>query len=493
MKKIIKNFNNLIKKIIFKVKNKTNNNFQISNFNKFLITSISLLFFYLFYLSIPVLYDKNFVQNKIENQLLKEFKINFSTSSQISYRILPNPHFLLKDVKVFKEKEKTALLAEIKNLKVFIFQKNFFKKEKITVKSVKIDNANFLLFRKDFILLNDASNNIFSDKQIEINNSNIFFKDESDEVISIIKTSKALLFFDSKNLLNLFNLKGEVFNIPFNFNYKKRFALLKNQEININFKALQLNIFNQLNKENNKFTNGKNIISTFNSIIETKYKIINKIIVFNSYNSRINNSKINYSGEFSIDPFNLDLAIDLGKYKISKLLSLNYTLADLVKTKLLYNENISANISLIATSSAKNKIFQNIKINFDFRNGKINLDKTKLVNKKIGFLELENSNLFFKNDSLILNTDILINISNADELFSLLQTSKKSRKLIKQVLINIDYDFLTKQIDFNNVKIDNNEVNDKLLRIIDRLNDNNINNLIKSRVIINELFETYDG
>ena len=489
----IKNLHNLIKKTIFKVQNKSNNKYQISNFNKFLITFISLLFFYLFYLSIPVLYDKNFVQNKIENQLLKEFKINFSTSSQISYRILPKPHFLLKDVKIFKEEEKIALFAEIKNLKVFIFQKNFFKKEKITIKSVKIDNANFSLSKKDFILLNDASNNKFSNKQIEINNSNIFFKDDSAEVISIIKASKALLFFDTKNLLNLFNLKGEVFKIPFNFNFKKRFDISKNKEINISAKDLQLNIFNQFNKENNKLTNGKNTISTFNSTINTKYKIINNIVIFDSDNSKINHSKIFYSGEFSINPFNLDLEINLGKYKISKLLSLNHTLADFMKTKLLYNDNISANISLIATSSTKNKIFQNVKINFDFSNGKINLDRTRLVNKKIGFLELDNSNLFLKNERLILNTNILINIGNSDELFSLLQTNKKSRKSIKQVLINIDYDFLTKQIDFNNVKIDNNEVNDSLLRIIDRLNDNNINNLIKSRVIINELFEAYDG
>ena len=278
--------------------------------------------------------------------------------------------------------------------------------------------------------MNDASNNKFSNKQIEINNSNIFFKDDSAEVISIIKASKALLFFDTKNLLNLFNLKGEVFKIPFNFNFKKRFDISKNKEINISAKDLQLNIFNQFNKENNKLTKGKNTISTFNSTINTKYKIINNIVIFDSDNSKINHSKIFYSGEFSINPFNLDLEINLGKYKISKLLSLNHTLADFMKTKLLYNDNISANISLIATSSTKNKIFQNVKINFDFSNGKINLDRTRLVNKKIGFLELDNSNLFLKNERLILNTNILINIGNSDELFSLLQTNKKSRKLI---------------------------------------------------------------
>ena len=131
MKQLVQNFNNLIKKTIFKVRNKTNSNFQISNFNKYLTTFISLLFFYLFYLSIPALYDKIWVQNNIEKQLLKEFKIDFSISSDISYRILPAPHFLIKDSKIFKKDgNKKASLVDIKNLKVFIGQGNFFNKKK---------------------------------------------------------------------------------------------------------------------------------------------------------------------------------------------------------------------------------------------------------------------------------------------------------------------------------------------------------------------------
>ena len=51
----IKNFNNYVEKTIFKVQNKTNNNFKISNynkisnFNKYLITFISLLFFFFYF------------------------------------------------------------------------------------------------------------------------------------------------------------------------------------------------------------------------------------------------------------------------------------------------------------------------------------------------------------------------------------------------------------------------------------------------------------
>ena len=77
--------------------------------------------------------------------------------------------------------------------------------------------------------------------------------------------------------------------------------------------------------------------------------------------------------------------------------------------------------------------------------------------------------------------------------FLSLNTSKNSRKNIKNVLINLDYDFLSDQIKFNKVKIDNNEVSDQFLRIIEDFNDNTSNNLNKSRRLINELFNAYDG
>ena len=151
MKQIIKNFNKLIKKTIFKVQNKTNNNFKISGFNKYLITFIALLFIYLFYLLIPLLYDKTWVQTNIENKLLNEFKVNVSTSADISYRILPAPHFLIKDSKILvSEDEKIKSIAEIQDFKVFLSQRNFFDKEKMSIKKIFINDANFSLLKKFF-------------------------------------------------------------------------------------------------------------------------------------------------------------------------------------------------------------------------------------------------------------------------------------------------------------------------------------------------------
>ena len=494
MKQTIKNFNNLIKKTIFKVKNKTNNNFKISNFNKYLITFVGLLFFYLFYLLIPLLYDKTWVQTSIENKILNEFKIKLSSSADISYRILPAPHFLIKDsIILINDNKKLKSISEIKNLKVFISQKNFLEKEKMNITKIVISNANFSLLHTDFKILNESSNNQLSKKKIKIYDSNIFFKDMSDEVTSIVKIDSAILFFEDKELLNVFSLKGETFAVPFTFNFTNKIGSIQKKEININVESLNLNISNKSENKNNNYISGINIISILNTTINTKYNIKDKLITFMSDKSKIKNSKLDYKGEMSISPFDLNIIINLEKYVISKLLNMNSILVELIKSKLLFNENISIKGSIIAKSKKKGKIFQNIDFSFHIINGIINLDNTRFVNDNIGLVELNNSNLFVRNNNLILSTNMLIKIKNPNRLFSFLNTAKKSRKDIKNILINLDYNISTNQIEFNNIKVDNNNVNNELISIIDGFSDNNINNLTRSRVLINKLLYAYEG
>ena len=87
----------------------------------------------------------------------------------------------------------------------------------------------------------------------------------------------------------------------------------------------------------------------------------------------------------------------------------------------------------------------------------------------------------------------MINIKDSDELFSLLQTNKQFRKPIKNILLNLDYSFLTNKIIFNNFTVNNKEVSDELFRVIDSFNDNSSNNWNKNKRLINRLFENYDG
>ncbi len=494
MKKIVKNFNNLVKNTIFKVKNKTINKLKISNFNKFLITFISILFLYIFYLQIPLLYDKDWVKDKIQTQLLSEFKINLNSIDDISYRILPAPHFLIINSKIIMNNSKNKkTIAKIKNLKIFLNQINFLNKKKMNITEMIINNANFSLSKNDLKVLNDSSNQKFSDKKIKINESSVFFKNNLDEIITIIKINKSNLFFDNKKIQNQFELKGNVFEIPFNFKLNTKNDLIIEKEFLFKAKTLNLDILNKHITKKDKSTAGSNSISFSNSIIDTRYQLRDKKFVFTSKNSKLNNFKINYAGDLSIDPFELNLDMILNNSKISKLFNFNSILVEFINSGLLFNENISLNTSLTSYTKNNDDFFDNAKIYFNILNGKINIDGTKLVVNNMGSLKLSDSSLFLQDNKLILNATFFFDIKDSDRLFSFLNTNKRLRKTIKNIIVNIDYDFLNNEIKFNNVKIDNNKTSDQFMNIIDGFRDNNLNNLIKSRRLLNELIAAYRG
>tara|TARA_B100000795_G_scaffold240531_1_gene202761 strand:- start:954 stop:2450 length:1497 start_codon:yes stop_codon:yes gene_type:complete len=498
MEQIIKNFNSFIKKRVFKLNSEIKNFFNkkpsVSNFNKFIITTISLLFICIFYLLIPTLYEKTWIQNALENKLLGDFKINFSISSDITYNILPSPHFLIKDSKIFiGNNTKLKTLAEIKKLRIFIDKNNFFDKEKMNINQISIENANFSFYEKDLNFFNEINDKQLSSKKIKIKKSNIFFKDNNKETVAIMKVASASLFYDELKLLNLFNLNGNIFNIPFTLNSEKTISSLVNKKIHLESKNLKLKIFNESFKKSDDFIEGVNVISILNSKLKTQYNIKKKLISFNFDKSKRKNSNISYNGKLSLNPFDLNLNLYLERYEIPKLLSVNSLMGEFIKTKLLFNNNISANISINIGSNKYDEIFKSSIIKFNVVNGKINFNNTKLINKNIGFLKLTNSNLFFKNEKLILNADAEINIEDLDNLFSLFQTPKKTRKSLKTILINFDYDPLANQLNLNNLKVDNTESNNKMMNIITEFNSSDNYNLNKSRRVLNKLISAYEG
>ena len=483
MKQIVKNFNNLIKKTIFKVENKTNDKFHVSKFSKYLISAIVVLFIYIFYLSIPLLYDKNWIQNKIVTELGNEFNINLGNSFDFSYRILPKPHYLIRDSK--------TPLAEIKTLNVFISQNNFFNKDSIRINEVVIEEANFSLLSNDLKPLYKESENKFSKKKIKINDSNIFFKNNLNEVISIIKISNAFLLFDEKNLFNLFDLKGEIFNIPFKLKYENALNLRK--QIEINAPDLKLKVINDFFKKDENLSSGISNISILSSSINTKFNIKDQIAIFQSDGSRIYNSKIDYNGQLAINPFDLNLKINLYDYKISNLFTPNSIINEFIKSGLLFNENISVQTLVNIKSTKKDEIFNEAKLELRILNGKISFDKSVFINNNIGLMEISNSDLFLDNDKLFLSSNLSIDIKDIDKLYSFLNTSKNSRKNIRNIKLNIIYDFLSNQIELNNIKINDNDVSSQFNNIAEGFIDINSNNLTKSRKLLNELINLYDG
>jgi hypothetical protein len=483
MERLIKKFNNIIKKTIFKLKNKTNNKLEISTFNKYIITIISILFAYIFYLLTPLLYDKNWIQNKILTNLSDEFSINLSDSLDISYRILPKPHYLIKDNKTD--------LAEIKVLNVFISQNNFFNKDKIRINKVVIENANFSLSSDNFKMLYESSYNKFSKQKIKVINSNIFLKDNLNEVISIIKVSNALLFFDEDKLFNIFDLKGKIFNIPFKL-ISQNIIDSKNK-IEIKLPSLELEFINEFFKVDKNSIKGKNDILILGSLIKTKYDINDNVISFESDGSKVYNYKLDYNGQLAINPFDLKLKIRLDNFKIFNLFKSNSVIYEFVRSGLLFNKNISLHTLVNIKSKKKSDIFSETKLELRSLNGKINFDKSVFINKDIGLIKISNSDLFLENNKLILTANLSIDIKDSDRLYSFLNTNKRLRKDIKNIKLNITYDFLSNEIVFQNINIDDNKVSEQFYNIVKSFSDTSSNNLTKSRRLLNELISLYEG
>ena len=57
----------------------------------------------------------------------------------------------------------------------------------------------------------------------------------------------------------------------------------------------------------------------------------------------------------------------------------------------------------------------------------------------------------------------------------------------------MDYDFSNNVIKFNNVKIDNNKVGDQILNIVEEFEDNNLNNKVKTKRLLNNILDAYEG
>ena len=86
---------------------------KISVFNRYLILLIVFLFLYLFYLSIPGLYNYERLQRDLTTKLSKEFNLNASLSGNITYKILPTPNFEILNVILNTDSDEFAQIKKM--------------------------------------------------------------------------------------------------------------------------------------------------------------------------------------------------------------------------------------------------------------------------------------------------------------------------------------------------------------------------------------------
>ena len=229
----------------------------------------------------------------------------------------------------------------------------------------------------------------------------------------------------------------------------------------------------------------------------SKYRLKDSLISFKSFNSQLRNNKIEYKGEVNLRPFNFVLDVNLQKIDLKKLLNTNSIFFELLKSGILFHENLSLAISLNSSHILNNKIFSASKFNFKAINGEVNFDNSYLLSNKIGSLTLTKSNVILNDDnSLFINGDFNLDIKSSDYFFSFFQTKKKFRKPIKNITFKLDLNVLENKIMINNFKIDNVKPNESVVDILNNFNlgkNQQIKNLILFKNLVNNLFSVYDG
>jgi len=398
----------------------------------------ALFFLYLLYLSIPSLYDTVKVQKTLSKNLNKDFNLNISLSNDITYRILPLPHFFVKDAKIFDVKSNVSSeVGQIKYLKIFINQSNFFNKKNIVVKRLGISKANFFFKRGNLEFVKNFLEKKFSEKKIDIKKSKIFFKDSSNNVI-FIYTINDLNFFKIKNEnKNIFNTKGTIFKIPIKFEWVKNFNNLSS-ETNLKIQKVSIDFLNKGN-----FIDGKhkyeNILNILSNKFKTNYEFFNNSIILYSNKSIIKNTPIKYNGKIDLAPFSFNLDIFAKEFDLAYFMKNTFLINEIISSKILLNENLNGKINVKAKKLSKGKLFKNINLVINLEEGNLNLNGSYLYNKQFANLKLSES-IFLENQNLLfLNGKLKLEINDINYLYKNLLISK--RKKLKHNLKSIIFDF----------------------------------------------------
>ena len=471
---------------------------KISNFNKYLIFCICLLFFYIFYLSIPTLYNKEILQKELTEKLLDDFKINISLSSNIKYLILPSPHILVENAKFFDNNTKVPQeLGQIKKLKIFISQKSLLDRKNLRIIKILMDNSNFSVKKQNLSFYKTLFFNRFSDKNIYVKNSNIFFKDELNDIILIIPISKLNLFYNNRNYVNQINANGEMFSFPFNIKWTRNFSNEAKSITDFKIKKLKLEFKNISVTNKEKIHMVKNILSISNSNIVSEYKIQNNNINIKSIESRLINNEISYNGFINLNPFEFKIDVNVDKLNFKNFVKTNKLVEEFLKINSFKSKNLNGKIVLKINNLIKNNLLDSSNIVFNFNNGLLDFNKTIFNSKKIGSLLLYNSSMYDVNGELIFKGNFNLSIKDQKQFYKIFQTSKKFRKPIKNIFFEIEMNLFNDKIKIKNISIDNLKFdkNEEIIQILDNFNslENKSNNWIYIKRLTNEVLANYFG
>ena len=99
-----------------------------------------------------------------------------------------------------------------------------------------------------------------------------------------------------------------------------------------------------------------------------------------------------------------------------------------------FNGNLKINLNQI-----NNRLFENLELNINFLEEKINLNKSSLNLKKIGKINFSDPNIYEKNQKIFVNSKITFDVYDQQELYKKFLIPRQNRIDLKKVYFELEY------------------------------------------------------
>ncbi len=416
-----------------------------------ILSSIIVVFTIIIFLSLPVFFNYKSIQNEIENKFFSDFKINLKILDNISFRVLPRPHLLIKKANLdFNLKDEKSAVAEVENLKLFIPSNKIYSKKNIIITDVKFGNVNLNLKIEDIKNIRDHL--YFKiNKPIIVSNIKIFLINDKNDVILISPLKKVDYKINENFTAKELKLKGSIFDINFSSKWRKEYKQPKSSINEINLKNPKIYIKNLFTFENKKNFKGSSSIDFLNENITFNYIYKDEEIKISSPDKK-KNQKIKFFSEIELNPFYLNGEIIFEEKKLNFIT--DYILNSILNADKKFLKNLNGELKL-TLSNIDNKLFKNGKISLNINEGEIKAVNSFIEMHNIGIIDTT-YDYVFREGELFFETKNILSVTNQKKLAQKFQLNFKKVKNIKKVY----FDF-NKNIDTGDMFISNVYFNDK--------------------------------
>ncbi len=414
--------------------------------SKIILSSIIVFFTVILFLSLPILFKYNNLQNIIEKKFYTEFKINLKILGDISFKIFPRPHYLVNkaNLDLNIEDDKSSII-EIKNLKIFIPTNKIYSKTEINIEGFEIHNTNIYFNIKDIL---DFRNHLYYkiNKPIYIKKSKFFLLDKNKKTILISPIKKIKYLINNKNNSKELKIKGNIFDVDY-YSFWKRDYDNPNKTLNeIRLKNPNLFIKNFFSFKGKLFFKGKSSINFLNENIIINYLMKDSKIYIDSPNQN-SSQKIKLNSKIELDPFFFDAKINIDhkdtNFLIDNLLSI------ILNSKEEYLGNMNGNLTLVV-NNLKNSIINNGNINLSIKEKVIKLEKSLFEIKGIG--KIRSDFRYYENKGdLIFASENILEITNKKEFSRKFQVNSKSVKNINKIYFDLEKNIDNGEISISNI------------------------------------------